>query len=223
VFRRVAALTGSKNAVKGMGSLLGTVLLGLMGFVPSVLAMAGVLALILLAVALLLAPGLPAGRKGARFREVWSKSRDVNLLSAARMFLFGTRDVWFVVGLPLFFSGVWSDGTPAGNRAAFFQIGTFMAVWIIGYGIVQAFAPTLLRAATRPLSEIRGLTAADRVTMDVGFCDMSNAAGRLLGTLLSAISYERGGLACLATAALMAALSGVLAARLARPEDPAVA
>ncbi len=274
LFRWVAALTGSKNAVKGIGFLLGTVLLGLVGFVPAVLAMAGVLAAILLAVALFLPPGLPVGKKGARFREVWSKSRDVNLLSAARMFLFGARDVWFVVGIPLFFYSVWSDGTPAGNRAAFFQIGTFMAVWIIGYGIVQAFAPTILRAATRPLPEIRkmaalwvailalipaalaaaaatgagevwlvwavigglmafgvvfalnsalhsylilALTTAERVTMDVGFYYMSNAAGRLVGTLLSGVSYQLGGLpACLATAAGMAVLSWVFAARLAR-------
>ena len=276
LFRWVAALTGSKNVVKGIGFLLGTVLLGLIGFVPSVLAMAGVLTVILLAVAVFLPPGLPAGRKGAKFREVFSKSRDVNLLSGARMFLFGARDVWFVVGVPLFFYSVWSDGTVAGNRAAFFQIGTFMAAWIIGYGIVQASAPGILRAATLPLPKIRVLTArwvliltvipvalaaaaaigdgadwlvwavvgglmafgvvfalnsalhsylilaltsAERVTMDVGFYYMSNAAGRLVGTLLSGVSYQLGGLpACLATAAVMAGLSRVFAARLARED-----
>jgi hypothetical protein len=34
---------------------------------------------------------------------------------------------------------------------------------------------------------------ADRITRDVGFYYMANAAGRLLGTLLSGISYQVGG------------------------------
>ena len=72
----------------------------------------------------------------------------MNWLSAARVFLFGARDVWFVVGIPIYFYAVLSDGTEAGNRAAFFMIGTFMAVWIILYGAVQAAAPRLLRAET---------------------------------------------------------------------------
>lgn len=87
------------------------------------------------------APGLPKGRKGAKFSEVFSKSPNVNWLSAARVFLFGARDVWFVVGIPIYFYAVLSDGTEEGNRAAFFLIGTFMAVWIILYGAVQAAAP----------------------------------------------------------------------------------
>ena len=273
LFRWVAVLTGSKNAVKGLGFLLGALLLGWAGFTGAVLGMAAILAVILLGVALLLPPGLPAGRVSAKFSEVWSKSRDVNLLSAARLFLFGARDVWFVVGVPVYFYAVLSDGTTEGNRAAFFMIGTFMAGWIILYGAVQAGAPRLLRAKGLPTGRIvalargwvaaltaipvalalavwlagapsPGLTAvlvaglfafgfvfavnssvhsylilaftrAERVTMDVGFYYMSNAAGRLLGTLLSGLSYQLGGLAaCLATAALMAALSTLAMGRL---------
>ena len=90
--------------------------------------------------------GLPRGRKGAKFAEVFSKDRQINWLSAARMFLFGARDVWFVVGIPIYFYGVLSDGTPDGSRAAFFLVGSFMALWIIGYGAVQAAAPRLLGA-----------------------------------------------------------------------------
>jgi hypothetical protein len=70
------------------------------------------------------------------------------------VFLFGARDVWFVVGIPIYFYAVLSDGTTEGNRAAFFTVGTFMAVWIILYGAVQAYAPRLLRAATRPEGEL---------------------------------------------------------------------
>jgi hypothetical protein len=273
LFRWVAVLTGSKNAVKGFGFLLGAALLGVLGFTVSVYAMAAVLAAILAGVALFMPAGLPRGKKGAKFREVFSKDARINRLSAARMFLFGARDVWFVVGIPIYFYAVLSDGTEAGNRAAFFQVGTFMALWIIGYGAVQAWAPKLLGAAGKPLAGIARLAAlwvgiltliplalaaaawaaggpqdwltltlvaglmlfgfvfavnssvhsylilaftqAERVTMDVGFYYMSNAAGRLLGTLLSGLSYQLGGLPlCLATAGAMAGLSFLIVRRL---------
>ena len=157
LFRWVALLTGSKNAVKGLGFLAGAAALGLFGFTASVLGMAAVLALILLAVALRMPPGLSMGRKDAKFREVISKNREINWLSAARVFLFGARDVWFVVGIPIYFYAALSDGTEAGNRAAFFMIGSFMAVWTILYGAVQAAAPRLLHARTRPDPEIAAL------------------------------------------------------------------
>ena len=273
LFRWVALLTGSKNAVKGLGFLLGAAMLALVGFVGSVLVMAAVLAVILLVIALRMPSGLPTGRKGAKFTEVFSKSHNVNWLSAARVFLFGARDVWFVVGIPIYFYAVLSDGTVAGNRVAFFTIGTFMAVWIILYGAVQASAPRLLRAEARgeavlineawtwalglallpallaalvwfapaPAPWLTGtliagllgfgaifainsalhsylilaFTKAERVTMDVGFYYMANAAGRLIGTLLSGLSYQWGGLpACLGVAAVMLALSGLLARQL---------
>ena len=277
LFRWVAVLTGSKNAVKGVGFLLGAVLLGVIGFTGAVAAMGVALAVIFAAVAVFMPSGLPVGRKDAKFREVFSKDPNVNRLSAARLFLFGARDTWFVVGIPIYFYSVLSDGTPDGDRAAFFQIGTFMAVWIIGYGFVQAAAPKLLQAADRDLSDIVGLarrwvgiltlipaalaaaafaghaadpapwltvtlivglllfgvvfalnsslhsylilafTKAARVTMDVGFYYMSNAAGRLVGTLLSGLSYQLGGLTlCLATAAVMSALSFLFAGQLQR-------
>ena len=273
LFRWVALLTGSKNAVKGLGFLLGAALLAVWGFVPAVLGMAVVLALVLLAVALRMPSGLPIGKKGAKFREVFSTDPNVNWLSLARVFLFGARDVWFVVGIPIYFYAVLSDGTEAGNRLAFFTIGGFMAVWTILYGAVQASAPRILRAATRPEAEIiaaarhwalsltgvpallavlvyvagdpapwltitliAGLlvfgalfavnsalhsylilafSTGQRVTMDVGFYYMANAAGRLLGTVLSGFSYQIGGLPlCLGTAAVMVGLSALGAARL---------
>ena len=154
LFRWVAALTGSKNAVKGVGFLLGAGLLATVGFVWAVLGMAAVLAAILLAVLIFMPPGLPKGRRGVPFSEVFSDNANVNWLSAARVFLFAARDVWFVVGIPIYFYAVLSDGTEAGNRAAFFTIGTFMAVWIILYGGVQAWAPRLLRAGARPEAEL---------------------------------------------------------------------
>ncbi|WP_299962622.1 organoarsenical effux MFS transporter ArsJ [uncultured Roseobacter sp.] len=156
LFRWVAVLTGSKNAVKGLGFLLGAVLLGLVGLKGAVLGMAAVLALIFTAVVLKMPSGLPSGRKGAKFREVFSKNPDVNWLSFARVFLFAARDVWFVVGIPIYFYAVLSDGTVEGNRAAFLTIGSFMAVWIILYGAVQASAPRLLRARKRDPSLIVG-------------------------------------------------------------------
>ena len=273
LFRWVAVLTGSKNVVKGVGFLLGAALLATLGFVAAVYAMAAVLAVILLAIVVFMPSGLPKGRKGAKFSEVFSKSANVNWLSAARVFLFGARDVWFVVGIPIYFYAVLSDGTEAGNRATFFLIGTFMAVWIILYGIVQANTPKLLRAAERgeaaliadartwalllltvpvvltvaamlspepqmwlTVTLVVGLlafgalfainsalhsylilafTQSERVTMDVGFYYMANAGGRLLGTVLSGLSYQAGGLALmLGTASAMVALSALASARL---------
>ena len=154
LFRWVALLTGSKNAVKGLGFLLGAALLATLGFVWAVLGMAAILAVILFAVLVAMPPGLPKGRKGAKFSEVFSKSANINWLSAARVFLFGARDVWFVVGIPIYFYAVLSDGTVSGNRAAFFMIGSFMAVWVILYGFVQAFAPMILRASTRAENDL---------------------------------------------------------------------
>lgn len=156
LFRWVALLTGSKNAVKGLGFLLGAALLATFGFTTAVLGMAAVLFVILLAVLTLMPTGLPRGRKGAKFSEVFSKSANVNWLSLARVFLFGARDVWFVVGIPVYFYAVLSDGSEAGNRAAFFLIGTFMAGWIIFYGLVQANAPRILGAKSRPETELIG-------------------------------------------------------------------
>ncbi|WP_368667710.1 organoarsenical effux MFS transporter ArsJ [Salipiger sp. PrR002] len=282
LFRWVAVLTGSKNAVKGVGFLLGAALLATLGFTWAVLAMALVLAVILIAVALLMPGGLPKGRKGAKFSEVFSKSANVNWLSAARVFLFGARDVWFVVGIPIYFYAVLSDGSEAGNRAAFFMIGSFMAVWVILYGAVQASAPRILKAKSRPESElihaarnwaaalfvvpaaltvavllspapqmwltgvlvigllvfgaifavnsalhsylILAFTKSERVTMDVGFYYMANAAGRLIGTLLSGLTYQIGGLPLvLGTAALMVALAALTSGRLsAEPQEVAV-
>ncbi|MEL6644069.1 MAG: organoarsenical effux MFS transporter ArsJ [Pseudomonadota bacterium] len=282
LFRWVARLTGSKNAVKGCGFLIGAASLGVFGFVPSILGMAAVLGVILIAVVVGMPKGLPTGRKDAKFSEVFSKNANVNWLSAARVFLFGARDVWFVVGIPIYFYAVLSDGTVEGNRAAFFTIGTFMAVWIILYGAVQAAAPNLLKAASRPEAEliagarwwvgslvavpavlaalvwaagepapwltatlIAGLlvfgalfainsslhsylilafTEKDRVTMDVGFYYMANAAGRLFGTVASGLSYQIGGVAlCLGVAAGMLALSWLAAGRLRAGPEPVAA
>jgi MFS family permease len=277
LFRWVAWLTGSKNAVKGLGFFLGAALLGLAGFQAAVWGMAAGLAVIFVAIAVFLPAGLPLRDKGARFSGWRSPDPRINRLSLARMFLFGARDVWFVVGVPVYFQMVLSDGTDEGRRWAFFLIGGFMAVWIMAYGAVQALAPRLLRAANQdeaaatatairwagflvpipfalagmaiwaegPQPWLTGVLVAglllfgfvfalnsavhsylilaygkaERITRDVGFYYMSNAAGRLVGTLLSGLSYQVGGLAlCLATAGAMAALSWLAARRLARPD-----
>lgn len=283
LFRWVALLTGSKNAIKGFGFLLGAGALALFGFVPSVLGMAAMLGLILLVVLLRMPTGLPAGRKDAKFNEVISRNPRINWLSLARVFLFGARDVWFVVGIPIYFYSVLSDGTSEGQRAAFFMIGIFMAVWVILYGAVQARAPMILRSAQRSEANlaasarfwvgtlffvpavlallaffigaptpwltgavvggllifgvlfalnsslhsylILAFTSAERVTMDVGFYYMANAAGRLIGTVLSGVTYQVGGLPlCLGTAAAMIALSWVSIGRITHqiaPSTPA--
>jgi len=137
LFKWVALLTGSKNALKGAGFFLGGILLTRLGYGASLLAMAGALSLVLVATILFLPKGLGMAKKKARFGAIFSKSREINLLSAARLFLFGSRDIWFVVGLPVFLSATlgWSHA----------QVGSFLALWVIGYGGIQALAPNLLR------------------------------------------------------------------------------
>ena len=158
LFRWVALLTGSKNVVKGCGFLLGAGLLASVGFLWSIVGMAFVLGLILVTLLLFMPPGLSKGRQKAKFSEVFSKSHNVNWLSAARVFLFGARDVWFVVGIPIYFYAVLSDGTATGNYEAFFLIGTFMSFWVILYGVVQAMVPKLLQADSRSEQELVGAT-----------------------------------------------------------------
>ena len=133
LYRWVAALTGSKNALKGIGFFLGGALLTLVGFKAAVAAMAVALALVWLLSLLVLKRDLGKARNKPKFRDLLSKSRAINLLSAARLFLFGARDVWFVVALPVFLAQ--SLGWD------FWQVGGFMAAWVIGYGVVQSVAP----------------------------------------------------------------------------------
>jgi len=137
LFRWVAALTGSKNALKGGGFFVGAALLEWIGFRGALAVLAGMLLLVLIVTALLLPKGVGKMKSKPKFTQVFSNTPAINWLSAARFFLFGSRDVWFVVGLPVFLYSVlgWS----------FTQVGGFIALWVIGYGIVQASAPRLIR------------------------------------------------------------------------------
>ena len=266
LFRWVAWFTGSKNAMKGVGFFLGGLLLQTVGFRPALWGMAAALGLVLVAVLGLLPPLFGRAKSSRTVRELFAKSRGVNLLAAARVVLFGARDVWFVVGLPVFLYG-------QGWR--FVEVGTFLAAWTIAYGLVQAAAPRLvprsadglarevpaarawaLALAAIPLTLAAFLALApgsradlvvvvglalfgvafavnsslhsylilayagsEKAAEDVGFYYAANAAGRLLGILLSGALYQLGGLqACLAGSAAMLAASWV--ATLALPAAP---
>ena len=264
LFRWVALLTGSKNALKGVGFFLGGVLLTTLGFNASVGVMAGGLML-----AFLVTLGLPADmgqmKRKPKVLSLLSKREGINVLSLARLFLFGARDVWFVVALPVFLE------TALGWR--FWEVGSFMGLWVIGYGIVQGSAPALRRSwgqtsspgvgavqfwsalltaipaliaialwrqvADPGLAIVAGLAAfgvvfamnssihsymvlaysdSESVSLDVGFYYMANAAGRLLGTLLSGAVFLIGGLqACLWCSSAMVALAWLFSLRLPPP------
>lgn len=255
LYKWVAILTGSKNALKGVGFFLGGALLALLGFSGAVLAMAAVLALIWLGSLVLLKKDLGKARAKPKFRDLLSKSRAINILSAARLFLFGARDVWFVVALPVYLSTVFGWD--------FWMVGGFLAAWVIGYGIVQSFAPRITgkqrgqlpdgRSAFVWAALLAGLPALialglgtgwpaqwvllgglllfgvlfavnsslhsylivsyakeDGVSLDVGFYYMSNALGRLMGTLLSGWLYQQYGLAsCLWWSSLFVLLAAL--------------
>ncbi len=256
LYRWIAALTGSKNALKGIGFFLGGALLSSIGFRSAIGAMAAALGLIGLITLFVLDKQLGKTSFKPKFTDLWSKSPEVNRLSAARLFLFGARDVWFVVALPVFlqlelgWSGV--------------AVGTLLAVWVMGYGLVQATAPAItgLRSGRHPdgstavrwgaalaglpaliiglqalgvdpeLAVVAGLIAfgavfainsavhsylivsyaeADGVSLDVGFYYMSNAAGRLLGTVCSGWIYQQWGFeACLLVSTGFVAIATVI-------------
>ena len=143
LFKWVAWFTGSKNAMKGVGFFLGGLLLEAAGFQWALWIMAGLLALVLVAVVLLLPFSLGKSKPSKSAKEFLSKSRALNLLAAGRMALFGARDVWFVVGVPVF---LYAQGW------TFTMVGGFMAAWTIGYGLVQAIAPSLVGRSTDGLS-----------------------------------------------------------------------
>ncbi len=264
LFKWVAILTGSKNALKGVGFFLGGILLTTIGFNAAVGSMAaGLFAAFLITLALPADIGRMKQKPG--FSALFSKSRGINLLSLARFFLFGARDVWFVVALPVFLQGA------LGWR--FWEVGGFMGLWVIGYGIVQASAPALRRAwgksappgvgavefwsavltaipaliaialwrevAHPGLVAAVGLTIfgvvfamnssihsymvlaytdAESVSLNVGFYYMANAAGRLLGTVLSGALFLVGGLqACLWSSAVLVAAAFLVSVRLPAP------
>ena len=135
LYHWIAILTGSKNALKGIGFFLGGLLLTLLGFKGAVQLMAVVLFVVWLMSLFLLKKDLGKAKNKAKFSEIFSKSAAINILSAARMFLFGSRDVWFVVALPVYLatSFNWDD----------WWVGAFMATWVIAYGLVQTVAPRI--------------------------------------------------------------------------------
>lgn len=139
LFKWVAILTGSKNTLKGVGFFLGGVLLATLGFDNSLYAMAIFLGVALLVVAFGLREDMGRSKTPVKFKQVFSKNREINLLSTARFFLFASRDIWFVVALPVFLKDTlnWS----------FERVGAFMAAWVIGYGIVQALVPSVAKSS----------------------------------------------------------------------------
>ena len=249
LYKWVALLTGSKNTLKGVGFFLGGLLLMLAGFRGAVVIMGAALLLVWLASLFLLRQELGKSKGKPKFRDILSKSRAINVLSAARLCLFAARDVWFVVALPVYLHTVFAWD--------FWKVGGFMALWVIGYGVVQTQAPRFTghshsRAATVRWAGVLALSPAlialglvaglspqlvvvaglllfgvlfainsslhsylivsfarnDGVSLDVGFYYMSNAAGRLLGTLLSGWLYQLYGLeACLWVSAALVAVT----------------
>ncbi|MCG8520388.1 MAG: organoarsenical effux MFS transporter ArsJ [Pseudomonadales bacterium] len=260
LYRWVAILTGSKNTLKGIGFFLGGALLVATGFQGAVIAMATALMLVWLSSLVLLSRELGRSKAKPKFTDVFSSSRAINVLSFARLFLFGARDIWFVVALPVYLH--------TGFGWDFWQVGGFMALWVIGYGAIQTLAPTLTRRTAQGLPQRRvaviwamllaglpaaialglghggqdqivlvgglllfgavfainsslhsylivSLARADGVSLDVGFYYMSNAMGRLLGTVLSGWMYQAYGLeACLWVSSAMLVVATVAVARL---------
>lgn len=260
LYKWVAILTGSKNALKGVGFFLGGLLLSWLGFQGAIAVLASLLAFVWLLSLLLLKKDLGKTSFKPKFKDLLSKSQRINLLSAARLCLFAARDIWFVIALPLYLTSQfnWTQT----------EVGTFLALWVIGYGAVQALAPALtgktsakvpdantalvwalalcgipllisvgMHYSLYPLWVLIGglllfgaifavnsslhsylivsVATRDGVSLDVGFYYMANAAGRLLGTLLSGWVYQSYGLQpCLLLSSLLLGLTVLITWRL---------
>ena len=157
LFKWVALLTGSKNTLKGVGFFLGGLLLTVLGFQGAVLSMAIALAVVWIGSLALLKRDLGKASYKPKFREIFSKSSAINWLSAARLFLFGARDVWFVIALPIFLSQTIGWGESA--------TGSFLALWIIGYGIIQAATPLILNTKEKAPSKSTAVFLAASLTL----------------------------------------------------------
>ena len=146
LFRLVAILTGSKNALKGVGFFVGAALLAGVGYDGALWLMAAALGVAVIGLVVLLDEDIGKSSRKAPLRSVLSKSSAINRLSAARFFLFGSRDIWFVVALPVFLADElgWSER----------GVGGFLALWVIGYGVIQSFAPRLLARCGRTVDEV---------------------------------------------------------------------
>ena len=265
LYHWVSVLTGSKNALKGLGFFVGALLLTVIGFAPSLLLMAGGLVALQLALARHLPRELGRPKKKEKFASMFALDRRVNILSAARFFLFGARDVWFVVALPVFMAAVfgWSPMVVAG----------YLALWTIGYGFVQSIAPKFIAAkdggppkahtvvfwatvlagipAAISLALMSGILPAvslagglavfgvvfainsavhsfmivhysesEKAAMTVGFYYMANAGGRLIGTVLSGLVYQFGGIVtCLWISTFFVGAAALISTALALPES----
>ncbi len=255
LYRWVAVLTGSKNTLKGVGFFMGGFLLAWLGFRGAVLTMIVMLGVVLVLSMLFLGGALGKSKNKPKFKHLIAKNARINYLSAARFFLFGARDIWFVVAVPLTLSTQFSW--------SYTHVGMFFAAWVIFYGFVQAATPKILRQQKQPANAQSALmwsiilltvtialvvtqllmanfvialavglfvfgvvfainsaihsylivsyADAEKTSMDVGFYYMANAAGRLVGTLLSGTLYQCGELlVCLVGCALFLAVGSSL-------------
>ncbi len=172
LFRWVAILTGSKNALKGAGFFLGSLLLAALGFRTALLALGGGLAAALVGSALFVPGAMGRTGKKVRWSGVLSTSRAINVLSAARFFLFGARDIWFVVGVPVFLAAQLSWD--------FTRVGGFLAAWVIGYGVIQSLAPAVIGRFTG------GRAPQGRAAQVLGFLLAAVMAAVAIGVALGA-------------------------------------
>ena len=261
LFKWVAWFTGSKNAMKGVGFFMGGLLLQTLGFQVSLWVMAALLMLVLAGVVLSVPSMMGKARASKSVKELFAKNPGINGLAAARVALFGARDIWFVVGVPVF---LYAQGW------TFTMVGGFLAAWTIGYGLVQAMAPQIVRRSADGLSAevpaariwslwlaliplciatavllqapqlqwwvvgglglfgfafainssvhsylILAYAGSEKAAEDVGFYYAANALGRFLGTLLSGLLYQWGGLiSVLAGSGLMLGICWLITLRL---------
>ncbi len=135
----IQVLLGGKDGVKGVGILVGGLLVGLLGLTTAFLT----LALLSLGVLLALGVGLPDHRdRPVPTRTVWrTADRELVWLAIARALLYGGRDVWLVVAGPLMLSSA---------GAADVLVGLAFAAGLVIFGLAQPLTSYVRARRWRP-------------------------------------------------------------------------
>lgn len=212
LMRLVAWFTGSKNAAKGIGFFLGAALLEAAGFRAALWILAAMLACPLALAATGLPPLLGKARASGSLRALLARDAAINRLSAARLFLFGARDAWFALGLPLHLQATgWSMAA----------VGAWLAGWTICYGLAQAAAPAAIPRSADGLS--REVPAARLLAAALAVVPAAMAAALASGTWDAGIVLAAGlalfGLVFAANSAVHSYLVLAYAGRDATAED----
>lgn len=205
LFKLYSIVTGLKNSFKGFGFIFGALLTNFLGFEIAVYVLVGIVVVIVPAVVWGIDKDAGKAREFPGFNlKIFKKPWNINVLSLARFFLFGSRDVWFEVAAPLFFRNIigWTE----------FEVGLFIGGYVIVYGYFQTATAKIYKAKNKDAKKtswrpscLRGVPPVQHIG---GWAVACAAEILLLGIVLHFLYQEYIGQEC--AAQYGAAIAGVL-------------